>query len=91
MHVWMNAMQSEPIVGNGLCAVPSAQRSETNGSERPVEWNMVCSHSAERTFYHSMYCAIIGAGVERHTGRSLRASHTVEKYFSMILDRAVYI
>ena len=40
----MNRMQFVYFVGNGLCAVPSAQRHPPDGTECPVEWNMVRPH-----------------------------------------------
>ena len=37
----LNGIRFVHFVGNGLRAVPSAQRLQPNGPERPDEWNAV--------------------------------------------------
>ena len=59
------------VVGNGLRAVPSAQRPQPNGPERLVERDAVW------TGYRSTYRTNSGGWAERHTGRSLRSGRTM--------------
>lgn len=54
------------VVGNGLRAVPSAQRPPTDKPERPVEWHNVRRHPTIQPGTDGI------EDVERHTGRSLR-------------------